>query len=43
MAQCIKYPNGCQGTVRRDPIDEKWYCYIHYGTLEHLRETGRHK
>jgi len=41
MAQCVKYPNECEGSVKRDEIDEKWYCHKHRNELEHLRETGR--
>jgi len=42
MSQCIKYPNECQGAVKLDKIDGKWYCDKHFGDIEHLRATGRH-
>ena len=43
MAQCEKYPIECMGMVKRDSIDGKWYCTRHFGDIEHLRATGRHK
>jgi len=42
MAQCINYPNQCQGLVTYDEIDGKWYCKKHFYELDHLRDTGRH-
>jgi len=43
MPQCIKYPDRCQGLVRYDEKDEKWYCLRHFSELSHLKETERHK
>ncbi len=41
MAQCEKYPDGCNGKVERDEIDGHWYCQKHFYSLDHLKETGR--
>jgi len=41
MAQCVKYPKRCNGLVRRDSKDKKWYCKRHFYEYEHLKATGR--
>ena len=41
MTQCSKYPKGCNGLVRRDSKDKKWYCKAHFYEFEHMKATGR--
>ncbi len=41
MPQCEKYPNGCNGLVRPDSKDKKWYCKRHFYEYAHMKETGR--
>jgi len=41
MAQCSKYPKGCNGLVRRDSKDKKWYCEEHFYQFDHMKATGR--
>ena len=41
MAQCSKYPKECNGLVRRDSKDKKWYCAKHFYDFDHMKATGR--
>lgn len=41
MAQCKKYPKGCNGLVRRDSKDKNWYCEKHFYDFDHMKATGR--
>lgn len=41
MAQCKKYPKGCNGLVRRDSKDKNWYCEKHFYDFDHMKVTGR--
>ena len=40
MPQCNDYPNGCNGQVKRDEKDNKWYCKKHFYNYGRMKGLG---
>jgi len=40
MPQCTNYPKGCNGQVKRDDKDNKWYCKTHFYNYGRMKGLG---
>ncbi len=40
MPQCTNYPKGCNGLVKLDEKDKKWYCQKHFYNYGRMKGLG---